>query len=121
MKIGEIVTALPVLQKLADEKLTLKTLYQLNHLMSMLETEIDFYNKERLKIVEELGRNVEGATWEVPKENMAEFTDRMGELTNFEVDAEIKPVKLPTSENIQMSYNDIKALSGFIDLDFTED
>lgn len=120
MKMGEIVTALPALQKLANEKLTLKTLYQVSHTMSLLDKEIDFYNQERMKIIESLGNNVEGDKWQIPKENMEEYQTRMEELINLEIASEIKPILLPTSENLQMSYNDIKALDGFVSLDFVD-
>ena len=120
MKIGEIVTALPALQKLASEKLTLKTLYKVSHMMSMLDKEISFYNQERMKIIESLGNNVENDKWKIPEENIEEFNNRMNELLNIEIASEIKPVELPVSENVEMSYNDIKALDGFIILGFAD-
>lgn len=120
MKMGEIVTALPALRKLADEKLTLKTLYQVSHTMSVLDNEIAFYNQERFKIIESLGNNIEGDKWKIPEENRAEFEARMDELINLEIESEIKPIMLPTSENLTMSFNEIKTLEGFVILDFVE-
>ena len=51
---------------------------------------------------------------------MEEFQTRTEELLNLETDTDIKAIKLPTSEPIQMSYNEIKALEGFVELDDVE-
>lgn len=120
MTMGQIVTALPALQKLADEKLTLKTLYKVSNLLSKADREISFYNSERYKIVESLGNNLQDDKWQIPEENRAEFESRMSELLNLEVDAELTPVTVPTSEDLHMSYNDIKALEGFVILELVE-
>ena len=45
MKMGKIIAAVPVLQKLADEKLTLKTLYKVSNLLAKLDKEISFYKR----------------------------------------------------------------------------
>lgn len=120
MKMGQIITAVPALQRLADEKLTLKTLYKVNRLLSSLDKEISFYNQERIKLIESLGNNVQGDKWAIAQDKQAEYQERMTELMNLEIETEISPVMLPTSESIQMSYNDIKALEGFVELDFVE-
>ena len=44
----------------------------------------------------------------------------MDELINLEIDSEIEPVLLPVTEEIQLSYNELKALEGFVELDFVE-
>lgn len=120
MKMGKIIAAVPVLQKLADEKLTLKTLYKVSNLLAKLDKEIAFYNKKRLDILESLGSNIQGDQWKIPSEKLEEFQAQTEELLNLETETEITPIKLPTSEPIQMSYNDIKALEGFVELDFVE-
>lgn len=120
MKMAEIITAVPALQKLADEQLTLRTLYKVNRLLSSLEQEITFYNSERLKIIESLGHNIQGDKWSIPEGKQEEYQKRMAELLNLEIDTDITPVMLPTSEPIQMSYNDVKALKGFVELDDVE-
>ena len=120
MKMGKIIEAVPALRKVSDLPLSLKTLYKLKNLMLKLEHEIDFYNEERMKIIESLGDNVRGDQWKISEENRAEFEKRMDELINLEVDSEIEPVLLPVTEEIQMSYSELKALEGFVELDFVE-
>ena len=57
MKMGKIIEAVPALRKVSDLPLSLKTLYKVKNLMLKLEHEINFYNEERMKIIESLGDN----------------------------------------------------------------
>ena len=116
MKLGNVITSLPALQKLAGENLTPKTLYWVSKLLSKLDTEIDFYNEERRKIVTDLGKEVETDKWEIPAGNREEFNRRMADLLNIDIDAEFKIVQIPTFEELKLSYNDIRLLDGFVEL-----
>ena len=120
MKLGNVVTSLPALQKLAGETLTPKTLYWVSKLLSKLDTEISFFNEERTKIVTELGEEVENDKWKIPQENRAEFERRMDDLLNVEIDTEFKVVQIPVTENVKLSYNDIRMLDGFVELVLAE-
>lgn len=118
MKLGEIIGALPALQKLAAEKLTAKALYRVSKTLSRLDKEIGFFNTERCKIVEELGEKVkdkEGA-YEIPAANREEFNKRIKELSDIEIDPPIAIIKLTTSEDICLSYNDLRMLEGIVEL-----
>lgn len=121
MKLGDVVNALPALQKLAGENLTPKTLYWVSKMLSKLDGEINFFNDERAKIAKELGNEVETDKWEIPVENRPEFERRMVDLLNVEIEAEFKVVKLPVTENIRLSYNDLRMLDGFVELELAED
>ncbi len=121
MQMGEIVKALPALRKLAGADLTPRTLYQVSRLMSKLDRELAFFNRQRVKALGELGTKLEEGRWQIPPENRQAFEDRMTELANIEIEGEIKPVKLPVTENVSLSYNDICALKGLIELDSIEE
>lgn len=121
MKLGTVVNAVPALQKLAGEALTPKTLYWVSKLLSKLDIEIDFYNEERRKIVTSLGKEVETDKWEIPPEKREEFNSRMTELFNIEIEVDYKVVQLPTTENVKLSYNDIRMLDGFVELALVDD
>jgi len=117
MKMRDLVVAVPVLQKVAAERLSLKTLYRVSKLLSVIDRELAFYNAERKKIITLFGNNVQNDKWEIPLENKEIFQEKMLELDNLDIDARFEPVKLPTSETLQLSYNEIKLLRGFIELD----
>ena len=119
MKLGKVVGALPALQKLAAEKLTAKALYRVSKTLSRLDKEIEFFNTGHRKIVEELGEKVEGkeGTYDIPAANREEFNKRMSELTDVEIDPPIAVIKISTSEDIRLSYNDLCMLEGIVELE----
>lgn len=121
MKMGKIVEALPALQKLAGADLTPKTLYWVSKIMSKLDKELAFFNEQQAKILQALGTELEGGKWKLPPENRATFEERMMELANIEIEGDFKVVKLPMTENVSLSYNDMKMLEGLVELDFVEE
>ena len=121
MKLGQIAAAAPALAKLGEEKLTPKVLYRLDKLMCKLENEIGFYNKQRDELVTSIGEHVKDAEYRIPAEKRAEFEQKMRELDNIDVDGEVSPVKISTSENITLSYNDFRLLRGFVELEDEEE
>ena len=116
MKLGKIINALPALQKLAGEDLTVRTLYKINKLMRRLDKEIDFFNSERNKAIEELCEKDEGNKFRIPEENREALNKRLHELSDLGIEPDIEPVRLTDNENIRLSYNDLKALEGIIEL-----
>ena len=118
MRIGQIVNALPALQKLGNENLTLKTLYWVNKLLSALDKELSFYNAQQRKILNELGTEVQTGKWEIPPEMREQYLARMAELDGIEIDNAFPVVKLPVTEHVSLSYNDLKLLEGFVELEF---
>lgn len=116
MKLGTIVNALPALKKIAGENLTIKTLYKVSMLMKTIDKELEFYNTERNKIIEELCKKDEGTRFIIPKENRDEVDKRIKELSDIDIDPAIEPIKISTAEKICLSYNDLCALDGIIEL-----
>ena len=121
MKLGKIVESVPALQKLAGANLTPKTLYWVSKLMSKLDSELAFFNEQQAIILKELGTEQEAGKWRIPPENRTAFEERMTELFNIEIDSDFKVVKLPMTENVSLSYNDMKMLEGLVELDFVEE
>lgn len=121
MKMGKLVEALPALQKLAAAELTPKTLYWVSKLLSKIDKELAFFNEQRDKALAELGTEVEPDQWKIDPENRPSFEERMTELANIDIDEVFKVVKLPMSENVSLSYNDLRSLEGLVELDFVEE
>jgi len=116
MKLGNVVTSLPALQKLAAETLTPKTLYRVSKLLSKLDGEVSFFNDERAKIFKELGKERENDQWEIAAENREEYEKKMNDLLNVDIETDFKVVQIPVSETMKMSYNDLRMLDGFVEL-----
>lgn len=119
MKIGQIVEALPSLQKLAGQELTIKKLYKISKLMGKLNEELAFYNEQRGKILAKYC-NVVGNQYVPREEDMEKLNAEMGELLGTEIEYEVQEVVLDLDENIKLSYNDLVALEGFVRIEGEE-
>lgn len=120
MKLRKVVNALPALQKLAGENLTPKTLYWVSKLLSKLDKEIEFFNSTRNKLVADLGEEVDGKI-QVAAENIPIFQKKIAEILDIDIEAEFSAAKIPTTENLKMSYNDLCLLDGFVELEFVDE
>ena len=113
MKIVQVVNALPSLQKLAKQDMSLEKLYKISKLLSKLDDELAFYNEQRSKIVAQYCDVVDGHY--VPrKDENDKLTVAMNELLNLEIQCEIQEVAIGANEDIKLSYNDLMALQEFI-------
>ena len=113
MKIVQVVDALPSLQKLATQDLSIKKLYKISKLLGNLESEIAFYNKQREKILSQYC-DIVGNQYVPRKEDADKLNAELGELLDTDIECDIKEVVLGDDENIKMSYNDLVALRGFV-------
>lgn len=119
MKMIEIVNALPSLQKLADQDLSIKKLYKVSKLLGNLENEVAFYDTQRAKILSQYC-DIVGNQY-VPREaDAAKLNTEMNELLDTKIECEIKEVVVGTNEDVKLSYNDLVALKGFIRIEDDE-
>ena len=120
MKLSNIVNAVPALQKLAGTNLSPKTLYWISKLMGKVDRELAFFNAEREKAIRELGKEMENGKWEISAENREALDRRIADLLDIDIDDDFKVAKIPTSENITMSYTELKTLEGLVELELEE-
>jgi hypothetical protein len=116
MKIIQVVEALPSLQKLAGQDLSIKKLYQISKLLGNLESEIAFYNEQRGRILAQYC-DIVGNQYVPREEDEAELNAKMRELLDTEIECDVKEVVIGTDENIKLSYNDLVALKSFVSLE----
>ena len=121
MKIGDIVNAVPALQKLAAADLSLGVLYRVNRLVNAVEAQLEFYNAQRDAALAKYGSEVEPKRWVVEPERRQDYEARMEELLGVEIEDIGAPVRIPVSENLRLSYNDLSALSGLVELEGAEE
>lgn len=97
MKLSEIVTAAPALQKLIMQDVPIRLAYALAQLINKCNPQLDFYGREIVKIGNE--------------EN-----DRRQELLNLELEEFDKhdPIVIPLGINISLSAADIKCLEPLV-------
>lgn len=113
MKIIQIVNALPSLQKLAAQDLSIKILYKVSKLLGNLDNEVAFYNEQRNKILAQYC-DIVGNQYVPRKENEAKLNAEINELLDVDIECDVREVVIGTDENIKLSYNDLVALKGFI-------
>lgn len=113
MKIVQVVEALPSLQKLAGQDLSIKKLYKVSKLLGNLENEVAFYNEQRSKIMAKYC-DVVGNQYKPREEDMEKLNAEMAELLNTEIECEVKEVVIDTDEDVKLSYNDLRALQDFV-------
>lgn len=116
MKIMQVVEALPALQKLAGQDISIKKLYKISKLLGNLENEIAFYNAQRNKILAQYC-DIVGNQYVPREEDEAELNAKMRELLDTEIECDVKEVVIGTDENIKLSYNDLVMLHGFVSLE----
>ncbi len=113
MKIMQVVDALPSLQKLAAQDLSIKILYKIQKLLGNLDNEIAFYNEQRSKIMSKYC-DIVGNQYVPRKEDEAKLNTEMRELLDTEIEYEVKEVAIGVDEDIKLSYNDLMALRDFV-------
>ena len=119
MKIIQVVNALPALQKLAGQELSIKKLYKISKLLGNLENEIAFYNTQRNKILSQYCDIVDDQY--VPrKEDGAKLNAELNELLDTDIECEINEVAIGEDEDVKLSYNDLMMLSGFVRIEGEE-
>lgn len=113
MKIIQVVNALPSLQKLAGQDLSIKKLYKISKLLGNLENEIAFYNTQRSKILAQYC-DIVGNQYVPRAEDEVQLNAALNELLDTDIECEIKEVVLGDNEDVKLSYNDLVALTGFV-------
>lgn len=116
MKMIQVINALPALQKLAKQELSIKKLYKVSKLLNNLENEMSFYNEQRNKILTKYC-DIADNQYVPRKEDEERLNAEMTELFNTDIECEIKEVTLGMDEDIKLSYNDLMALQGFVSLE----
>lgn len=119
MKIIQVVDALPSLQKLAGQDLSIKKLYKISKLLGNLENEIAFYNEQRNKILAQYC-DIEGNQYAPRKEDMAKLNADINELLDTDIECEVKEVAIGIDEDVKLSYNDLVQLKGFVRIEGEE-
>ena len=113
MKIKQVIDAMPSLQKLAGQDLSIKKLYKVSKLLGNLDNEVVFYYEQRNKIMSKYC-DVVGDQYVPREENMDKLNAELGELLDTDIECEIKEVAIDTDEDVKLSYRDVVALNGFV-------
>lgn len=121
MKLGEIMTAIPSLNKVLNSDLSLPILNRVEKIWDALQRDIKFFNDEQMKIINKNNGIIKGEEFKIPPENIDNFNKDIIELLNTDVDVEFKHLFIDGDfENIRMKHIDRQQLKSFISIKFKE-
>lgn len=116
MTVSQMLSSLPVLQKIVELKLPLKKAYKVYSLAKVINEQRDFFIKEEQKLIAECGAEVlEGGGLKFSdSEKQAEFVEKHGELMNYEVDLAAVELSFADLSEEEFTARDLMALEGVI-------
>ena len=115
MQLGEVVSALPAIQKLMEAKLSAGIAFRLAKFAKEVEPHVESYEKVRAELLEQFGtKGEEGDEGQVQytfANGQAEkFTKELTALLEEKVNIKIKKVKVSDLEGAELTPRDMMAL-----------
>ena len=106
----------PVLSKMMDKELSPVTSFKLVKLVKAINSEIEIFNGERIKLLEKYGtQNEEDNNYTIPNENKDAFNKDISELLALEVDITVDKINL-SGESVKISPSDMMAIEEFVEM-----
>lgn len=125
--LGALAAAAPVLERMLTARVPAAVAYRFAKLARALNPEVAHFHKEREALIRELGaeRDVseaERATgassiFEVKRENIPTFNERLAEVQAVEVSLDVPPLTIEDLEHVEVSGADLLALGPLVSLD----
>lgn len=115
VKLKSIIQAIPALAKLSAGDLTLRTAYDLQKSVNVLQKEADFFTERRDKIFNKYGERQNDGTFRFEKENENTAVAELEALLSLEVTPDCERVRIPLTEDVKISANDLGVLLPFVE------
>lgn len=119
MKLLNLANASQAIHKVANQDLSMKTLHRISRQIDAIRPHLEFFDTKQAEILEKHCEKDEKG-YKINDSNRNIVESELQELYDVEVD-DINPVEIPDSENLKISYADMKALDGIITIKFTEE
>lgn len=106
----------PVLSKMMTKELSPVTSFKFVKLVKAINSEIEIFNGERVKLLEKYGKkNEENDSYEILDENKDAFNKDISELLALEVDIVTDKINL-SRESVKISPSDMMAIEEFVEI-----
>ncbi len=120
VKLGEIVNAVPALNKAAEQALPVRTSYQLARLVRKISKEVGTYDAERIKLCKRFGKlDEEKQAYNIPPESLRGFEREMNELLAQEVEISADPISV--TDELRLSAAEVMTVEKFLNFNFKEE
>ena len=115
--ISEILNAKPVLEKLVDKEISIKTAYRLSRVIKELNGELQTFEEQRQKLVHKYGTQKKDApegSITVTEENMGEFQKELSELLTAELNLNCTPMDIDEFDDVKLTTSEILLIDSFL-------
>lgn len=115
--ISEVLNSKPVLEKLVDKEISIKTAYRLSRIIKELNGELQHFEEQRQKLVHKYGKQQEDAPEGniiVPEENMGPFQEELAELLTAEIDLNCSPMNIEEFGDVKITTSEILLIDSFL-------
>jgi hypothetical protein len=85
MKLKQIYQSIEALQLLMEERLPIKTAYNIARILRKVNGELELFDQQKNSLIKELGEEKDGG-FIVKPENIQEFNNKINELLDVEVE-----------------------------------
>lgn len=115
MKLLKLVSAVPSIQALANTKLPVKTSYRVGKIINALQPELEDYEKQRQKLIQQYGKlSEDGTQYLFEGENAVKFQEKINEILDEDLTLIFPKLSLEDLGNIEIEPAHLAALDGFI-------
>lgn len=112
----KLINAVQVLDKIMSKEFTPATSFKLVKLTKAINSEIEIYEKERIKLLEKYGeKNEDTNTYKILDENKEKWEKDMNDLFTLEVEISTDKVNL-INEDIKISPVDMMKIEDFVEI-----
>lgn len=115
--ISEILNGRPVLEKLVDKEISIKTAYRLSRIIKVLNEELQHFEEQRQKLVQQYGEQQEDApegNVVVLEENMEPFQKDLAELLTAEIDLNCEPMHIEEFGDVKIKTSELLLIESFL-------
>jgi len=114
MKLVKIINAVENLNKLSELLLPAKESFKVVKLLTEIEPQVNNYNLQRNKLLAKYGDSKDEKTFEIRKEDQANFIKEVEDLGSIEID--LKFEKINISNGLTIKASDLINILDFIEI-----
>ena len=111
IKIESIINSVEVLKKITNAEVPIQTSYHIAKNIEKIEKEIEFFEKERVKIVKKYGELLVSENGNVNIVDVENFNKEMQELNSLEVELDIVKINIEDLRDSKISITPREVLS----------
>lgn len=123
VKIFQIKQFMDIYEKIKDTTLPIKVGYKLAKIAAECQKEMDIYQFQLNKIIQEYGARDEnnqliqtdnGNGIKIKEDKIQECQDKLNELSTLEVEINETPISIESLDNLELSLNEIGGMASFL-------